>query len=202
MRFGPYELLERIAVGGMAEVFLAIRSGADGFRRKVVLKRILPHLAEDAEYQTLFADEARLGGLLHHPNIVQMFDYDRIDGVAILAMEYVAGHDLGFVLRHGPPLPLPASIAIGLAVLDGLGYAHGLTDEGRLLHVVHRDISPANVLLSWDGQIKIADFGVARAAPDSPNAPHLGHFVLEASSAIRTLLRSKSPARNQFVQRA
>ncbi|MBI2892467.1 MAG: protein kinase [Deltaproteobacteria bacterium] len=163
MRFGPYELEERLAVGGMAEVFLAVRAGAEGFRRRIVLKRILPQFAEDADFQTLFADEARLGGLLHHPNIVQMFDYDRVDGVAYLAMEYVAGRDLGYVLKHGPRMPLQAALFVVLEVLEGLGYAHDLTDGGRPLHIVHRDISPANILLSYAGEVKIADLGVARA---------------------------------------
>lgn len=165
---GRYELVRRLAVGGMAEIFLARLRGMGGFEKAVVVKRILPHLASDDEFIRMFLDEARLAGRLHHPNVAQVFDVDRDGEDFFFVMELVEGRDLGAILDaiidRGTPLALAHTLAIAIGVCKGLHYAHEKKDDdGRPFEIVHRDVSPSNVLVSFDGNVKVVDFGIARA---------------------------------------
>ncbi len=163
-QFGDYELRQRVAVGGMAEIFLARRSRPGGFSKVVAVKRVLPELAKQEEFRKMFADEARLCASLNHPNLVQVFDYGEVDGVPFLVMEWVDGCDLSSLLREGGPLR-PSVAAFAMAeVARALAHVHAAKDEsGRSLHIVHRDLSPGNVLISRAGDVKLGDFGVAQA---------------------------------------
>ena len=167
-RLGRYQIIGRLATGGMAEVYLALSGDVPGFRTLVVVKRILPHLASNAQFIRMFLDEARLAALLDHPNIVRIVEVGHDGEDYFLVMELVQGKPLSAVLRkaareHRPPSPALTAYMISLAA-NGLGYAHSLTDgENRPLGVVHRDVSPQNVLISFEGAVKMIDFGVARA---------------------------------------
>ncbi|HEY7370564.1 MAG TPA: serine/threonine-protein kinase [Polyangia bacterium] len=167
-RLGRYQIIGRLATGGMAEVYLALSGDLPGFRTLVVVKRILPHLASNAQFIRMFLDEARLAALLDHPNIVRIIEVGHDGEDYFLVMELVQGKPLSAVLRKAarerrPPTPALTSYLISQAA-HGLAYAHTLTDgDGRPLGVVHRDVSPQNVLLSFEGGVKMIDFGVARA---------------------------------------
>jgi serine/threonine protein kinase len=167
--FGPYRLLDRVAVGGMAEVFKAKRSGVEGFEKIVALKRILPHLSENKEFLTMFVDEAKMVAGLTHPNIVQIFDLGKIDTSYYIAMEYVHGHDLRSIVKRtrnkGLRMPLDLSLRVISQVCSALEYAHRKKDErGQPMEIVHRDVSPQNILIAFEGNVKLADFGIAKAA--------------------------------------
>lgn len=167
--FGPYILMERIATGGMAELFKAKKKGVEGFEKVVAIKRILPHLSGNEEFITMFIDEAKVVAGLTHPNIVQIFDLGRIGHDYYIAMEYVEGKDLRTVMKKArereQTLPIPVACLIASRLLAALDYAHRAKDSaGRFLNIVHRDVSPQNVLISYDGDIKLTDFGVAKAA--------------------------------------
>ncbi len=168
-RFGKYELLDRIAAGGMAEIFRARYEPAPGVSKQVVIKRILPHYAENKNFIAMFTNEARIVMGLSHGNIAQVFDFGAIDGDYFLAMELVDGHPLNAVARRArelgiPVLPPQFAAFVTAEMLKGLHYAHTRLDErGRPLHIVHRDVSPQNVLLGFEGQAKLVDFGIARA---------------------------------------
>jgi eukaryotic-like serine/threonine-protein kinase len=169
LRLGPYELIERVATGGMAEVYLARRAGPHGFRKVVAVKRILPQLAKDVDFVAMFVDEARVCARLSHPNIVQVFDFGEEDGELYMAMEYVDGTTGARLMRaaaaQGMELPLEACLHVALSLLRGLEYAHSARDEaGKPLSLVHRDVSPGNVLIDRSGAVKLTDFGIARAA--------------------------------------
>jgi serine/threonine-protein kinase len=169
LRLGPYELIERIATGGMAEVYLSRRAGPHGFQKVVAVKRILPQLAMDPDFVAMFIDEARVCARLAHPNIVQVFDFGEHDDELYMAMEYVDGTTAARLVRaaasRGEEVPLEAALYIALSVLRGLDYAHNARDdEGRPLDLVHRDVSPGNVLIDRSGAVKLTDFGIARAA--------------------------------------
>lgn len=166
--FGRYQLVERLAVGGMAELFKATVSGAEGFKKTVVIKRILPHLAADEHFNAMFIDEAKLTARLSHPKIAQTLELGRFDGQLYIAMEFVDGLDALAVLREcahrRTRIPAPLSVYIAQEVLDALDFAHSQTDaQGQPLNLVHRDISPSNVLLSRRGDVKLVDFGIAQA---------------------------------------
>ena len=169
-RFGQYEILERISSGGMAELFRARLSGAEGFRKIVAIKKILPHIAQDEEFLTMFADEAKLAAQLSHPNIVHIFDLGKIEsGGYFIAMELVEGRDLRSILHlareTGIALPIPLAVSIAAKIASALDYAHRRRgDDGQDLHIVHRDVSPPNILVSNDGDVKLCDFGIAKAA--------------------------------------
>jgi serine/threonine-protein kinase len=170
--FGKYILLRRLAVGGMAEIFLAKSTGAEGFQRDVVIKRILPSYSEDEAFISMFIDEARIAARLHHANIVQIFDFDRIDDSYYIAMEFIDGQDLRKILDRGKQFGKPMTpIRVAHTVADiaaGLRYAHSIRgDDGQPLNLVHRDISPHNVLISFSGEVKVTDFGIAKAAARS-----------------------------------
>jgi len=169
MLVGPYELVECIAAGGMAEVYVATRKGPFGFNKTVAVKRILPQLAKDAEFVAMFVDEARVAATLSHPNIVQVFDFGEQDGELYMAMEFVRGTNTARLIRaaagKGEAIPLDICLHVVLSVLRGLEHAHGARDEsGALLRLVHRDVSPGNVLIDNSGAVKLTDFGIARAA--------------------------------------
>ncbi len=166
--FGEYELLEKIATGGMAEVYRARKHGAAGFEKIVVIKKILPELAKDDEFVQLFQDEARITARLMHVNIVQVFDYSKLGNEYFIAMEYVHGLDLARMLvraRNLGPFPVPIALFIAAEVLKALAFAHTRTDDrGDPLGIVHCDISPQNMLISYAGEVKLTDFGISRAA--------------------------------------
>jgi len=167
-RYGPFEVLERLGVGGMATVHRAIERGIEGFEREVALKRLLPHLAEDEAFLRLFVREAKLASILQHGNIVQLYELGRVGPSYFISMEYIAGRDLRAAIRQarrvvGPP-PLAITLAIVAELLDALDYAHNRRDEaGEPLGIVHRDISPSNLLIGETGHLKVIDFGVAKA---------------------------------------
>jgi len=166
--FGKYHLLERIAVGGMAELFLAKSFGAAGFERLLVIKKILPHMAEDREFITMFIDEARIASTLNHSNIVQINELGKEDNDYYIAMEFVHGKDLSRIYdrlqRQSQRLSIPLAVYVTSRVCEGLDYAHRKADStGKNLHIIHRDVSPGNVLISYDGDVKLIDFGIAKA---------------------------------------
>lgn len=167
--FGPYTIMRPIATGGMAEIYLARQRAFEGVERLVVVKRILERFADDDEFITMFLDEARLLVALSHPNIAQVFDVGKIDGTYYLAMEYVRGPTLGRLLAatggDGTLLPRREALGIALSIAEALLYVHERRDEvGRPLDIVHRDLNPANVIISYDGAVKLIDFGIAKAA--------------------------------------
>jgi Protein kinase domain len=175
--YGPYRLLERVAVGGMAEVFRAKRSGVEGFEKVLAVKRILPHLSDNKEFVDMFIDEAKMVAGLSHPNIVQIFDLGRLDKSYYIAMEYVHGRDLRTILRRGKErglrVPLDLSVLVVSKICAALDYAHRRKDDrGRPLQIVHRDISPQNILISFDGDVKLTDFGIAKAASKASVTDH------------------------------
>jgi serine/threonine-protein kinase len=167
-RLGRYRLIRRVATGGMGELFLAESDGPGGFSKEVAIKRLLPHLAADAKFTEQFLNEARLAALLNHPNVVQVFELGESDGAFFLAMEYVSGKSLRSVLdclsKRGETLDPLLAARITADVLSALAHAHGLIKDGQKLRIVHRDVSPENVLLSFDGAVKVVDFGIAKAA--------------------------------------
>lgn len=171
--FGNYTLLEKIATGGMAEVYRARSHGALGFEKILVIKRILDTLARDDEFKELFKVEARIAAMLSHVNIVQVFELGQVDEHLFIAMEYVHGIDLARLLTRARGLgdfPVPLACLVALEVLRALQFAHAYTDpEGRPLHIVHCDISPQNILVSFAGEVKITDFGISRAAIQKGN---------------------------------
>jgi serine/threonine protein kinase len=170
--FGKYQILERIATGGMAEIYKARLEGIGGFQRTFAIKRILPHLSANNEYVAMLVDEAKVAGLLSHANIVQILDLGQVDGMWYIAMEFVNGYDLGGVLRRasvrGLRLPVPHCCFLAIELLKGLEYAHQrqVMRGGRPvpLNIIHRDVSPPNILLSRQGEVKLTDFGIARAS--------------------------------------
>jgi serine/threonine protein kinase len=170
LRLGPYELVRRIATGGMAEVYVARRAGPHGFQKTVAVKRILPQYARDPDFVAMFVDEARVCARLGHPNIVQVFDFGEQDGELYMAMEYVDGTTGARVIRAAASveqgeIPLDVCLHVALSVLRALEYAHSARDDdGKPLALVHRDVSPGNLLIDRSGAVKLTDFGIARAA--------------------------------------
>jgi len=167
-KLGRYEILKHLARGGMAEVLLGRTTGIEGFARHVVIKRIHAAQAHDRRYVAMFLDEARLAASLHHHNIVQVNDIGEVDGEYFFAMEYVHGEDtralLSEVTQHGQLVPIEHAMAIVCAAAAGLHHAHEQRGPDREpLGIVHRDVSPANILIGYDGGVKVADFGIAKA---------------------------------------
>ena len=168
-RFGKYTLLRRLATGGMAEIFLALQRSVAGFEKLIVIKRILPSMSQDEAFRQMLTHEARIAATLSHPNIVQIFDLGFIDGSFFIAMEYAHGEDLRSIVRQMRKLgltdfPLHHALAIVRGICSGLAYAHdkrGL--DGEPLRIVHRDISPQNVIVTFEGDVKIVDFGIAKS---------------------------------------
>ncbi|WP_158619405.1 serine/threonine-protein kinase [Corallococcus sp. AB011P] len=167
--YGSYQLLKRLATGGMAQIYLARRPGSDAPDKLLVLKRILPHLSENDEFVRMFLDEARIAARLAHPNVVQIYDLGAEGDTFFIAMEYIHGVDARRLWKRsetaGRPLPVPLVCRILLEACAGLDYAHKKTDAaGRPLGIVHRDVSPQNILVTFDGGVKVVDFGIAKAA--------------------------------------
>jgi len=167
-QFGHYTLLERIAVGGMAEVWKARMDGVAGFQKTVAIKKILPHLTENDQFQAMFVDEARLAAELNHPNITHIYDLGVLQSDYYIAMEYVEGRNLRSILnlasRKGMPIPHDLALLIASRLASALDYAHRKRDaEDQELGLVHRDVSPQNVLISYEGDIKLCDFGIVKA---------------------------------------
>lgn len=170
-RFGNYTLLRPLGRGGMAEVFLARAQSVGGFEKLVAIKRLLPPFNSDRQITSMLGDEARLSVWLNHPNIVQILDFGRVGKTYFIAMEFVEGCDLCDLIRPrgespGRPLPLPTALYVMALVAEALAYAHRRChpESGDKLQIVHRDVSPHNVLISTEGQVKLADFGLARAS--------------------------------------
>ncbi|MDP2344707.1 MAG: serine/threonine-protein kinase [Deltaproteobacteria bacterium] len=167
-RFGKYTLLNRIAVGGMAEVFLARQEGLEGFEKTICIKRIRPHLSSQPNFVRMFLNEAKLAAQLNHPNVVQIYDLGRVNDSYFIAMEYISGRDMSRIIpkaeKAGIPFPMIYALRIASNVCEGLYYAHTKGDAyGNPLNVVHRDITPENILVSFNGTVKIVDFGIAKA---------------------------------------
>jgi serine/threonine protein kinase len=172
-KFGRFELLERISVGGMAEVFKGCVSGAAGFEKILAIKRILPQLTDDDQFVSMFIQEAKISANLNHPNIGQVFEFGEADGQYFLAMEYIHGKDLRTIQQHfrqqRTGMPVPMALRIISEVCSALDYAHSKRDtSGQLLRILHRDISPQNVLISYEGAVKLIDFGIAKALALNP----------------------------------
>lgn len=208
---GPYRLVRRLATGGMAEIFLARQEGPDGFARELVVKRILPHLAADPEFTRMFRDEAKLAALLSHPNAVHVYDFGAVpddEGVTLyLAMELVRGVDLRALIlralseakRTGRAGAIPAHHAAKIAsfVCEALAHAHSVRIDGRPAGIVHRDVTPSNVLVSFDGAVKLADFGIAKAASTTSDRTEHGivkgkHTYLSPEQARGDALDARS----------
>src|SRR5262245_53688052 len=177
--YGKYQLLEQLARGGMAEVYKAKAHGVEGFEKILVIKRILPDLSENPRFVSMFIDEAKIAVTLSHANIVQVFDLGHADSTYFIAMEYVAGMDLSAMLKR--TRKAKRRIAPELAVYliselaKGLDYLHRRRDsEMRPLNIVHRDVSPQNVLLSFEGEVKLTDFGIAKARSVAQAVTELG----------------------------
>lgn len=165
---GRYYLLQRLAVGGMAELYLAAAEGIAGFQRIVVVKHVLPHLALNPDFVSLFLNEARLAACLAHPNIVQVTDIGETEGDFFYVMEYVHGRNARELLREGAGrdgIPLDVALSIVIAAAAALAHTHAAADlTGRPLGLIHRDVSPANLLVSYEGGVKLTDFGIAKAS--------------------------------------
>jgi serine/threonine protein kinase len=168
-KLGKYDLIRQVAVGGMAELYLARTTGIEGFEKLVVVKRILPQHVQSPSFVDMFLNEARLAATLHHPNIAQVYDIGLDDGDYFFAMEYVHGEDVQRIAtasnEQGVPISMDAALTLACGLCAGLNYAHDKVGaEGRPLSIVHRDVSPSNVIISYDGAVKLVDFGIARAA--------------------------------------
>src|SRR3954462_5105618 len=164
-----YRVLKRLASGGMAEVVVAESAGIEGFKKQVAIKRVLPQLSKKEQFIAMFLDEARLSAHLSHSNVVSVFDIGVGDGTYFIVMEYVDGADLKAVMDHHKkierPVPVEVAVFIAAKICQGLGYAHELENlEGQPLQIIHRDITPANVLITKYGEVKIVDFGLAKAS--------------------------------------
>ncbi|HVP61308.1 MAG TPA: protein kinase [Myxococcaceae bacterium] len=164
---GKYVVRRKLAEGGMAEIYLAAALGPGGFEKDVVIKRVRPGLAGDPDFVRMFIAEARVASRLNHANLVHIFDFDKHEDTYYLAMEYVRGHSLWELRRRcqerGVAIPPILVAQIGMEVARGLAYAHRLSENGQSLNLVHRDVTPHNVLLSFDGAVKLTDFGIAKA---------------------------------------
>lgn len=194
--FGRYVLVQRIAAGGMGEVYLAVPRTLWGFEKFFAIKKVLPTLSSDPEFLSRFRDEARLVIPMNHPNVVQVFEVGRVEEDYFIAMELVEGQSLGGLLtacwERQQVLPVAAALYMVRELLAGLEYCHRRTDEaGRQLGMVHRDVSPTNVLVSYDGRVKLADFGLALSSlkvyHTRPNLilGHLGYIAPEALGGLR-----------------
>ena len=171
-RFGKYLLLEKLATGGMAQLYRAKIIGVEGFEKFIAIKQILPHLAHEEELITSFIDEAKLAALLNHQNVVQIYDFGSMENSYFITMEFLHGKDLRSVnakaKEKGTPVSLENALYLISKVCAGLDYAHKLKDfQGKSLHIIHRDISPQNIFLTYEGDVKIVDFGIAKAASQS-----------------------------------
>lgn len=204
-QFGPYVLTRLIGQGGMAEVFEGRRIGRHGIAAPVAIKRLLPRTRKDEHAVQMFIREAALYARLSHPGLIQIHDFDEIQGRYFIAMEYVDGCDLGDLLGFMRYLdrPIPATVILDvlIQVLGALAYAHQLADDsGRALHLVHRDIKPSNILLSRQGRVKLADFGLARVDDALSRAESTHHVkgTLRYMSPEHVTLKRLTPASDLY----
>src|SRR5262245_60556486 len=172
LRVGRYRVLSELGRGGMSNVYLAVARGPSGVNKLVVLKALLPDLATEPYALTMFLDEARLAAQLNHPNVVQTYEVGTEGDRHVMVMEYLEGQPLSAVMKYaersGAPLPMKLHLRIIVNALEGLHYAHELRAyDGAALELVHRDVSPQNVFVTYDGQVKVLDFGIAKAASSS-----------------------------------
>jgi serine/threonine protein kinase len=186
---GKYQLVRRLAVGGMAEVYLASHAGPGGFRKDVAIKRILPVFADNRDFVAMFLDEARLVARFNHPNLVHIFDFGQVDDAYFVAMEYVHGATLAKLLEvcrdRGKTFPYAIAARVMNDVCGALQYAHTFTEaDGTPLDLVHRDVNPQNIMVTYDGVVKVLDFGVAKAATN---------LVRTAGSTVKGKLAYASP---------
>jgi serine/threonine protein kinase len=168
-RIGRYDIVDRIGVGGMAEAFRARAHGPGGYQRQLVIKRILPHLAEDPDFVRAFVDEAKILGMLNHPNVVGVYDFGEDQGRHYLALEFLDGPSLASIVeragRQGTPIPIGIIAYAGREICNGLSAVHTMRDPlGNAMGVIHRDVSPSNVMTTLNGGVKLLDFGVAKIA--------------------------------------
>jgi serine/threonine-protein kinase len=169
VRFGKYTLIRKLAVGGMAELFLALQRSVAGFEKLIVVKRVLPHLAKDSSFIEMLLAEARIAATLNHPNVGHIYDVGSVDGQFYIAMEHIHGEDLRSLVRQMKKMnvtsfPLEHALAIALGCCAGLSYAHDKRDlDGEPMGIVHRDVSPQNILVTFTGDVKLVDFGIAKA---------------------------------------
>jgi serine/threonine protein kinase len=181
-QFGKYTLLRKLAAGGMAEIFLALHRSMAGFEKLVVIKRILPSMNRDQAFIDMLLHEARIAATLSHPNIVQIFDVGQVDGTYFIAMEHIHGEDIRSIVRGMRrkgvlEFPIEHALAITLGVCAGLAYAHDKRDlDGRLLGIVHRDISPQNIVVTFTGDVKIVDFGIAKSEKETTEDTQSGQL--------------------------
>jgi eukaryotic-like serine/threonine-protein kinase len=189
-RIGRYEILDKVGVGGMAEVFRALARGPGRYQRELIIKRILPHLADDPEFVRAFVEEGKILGLLSHPNIVGVYDFGEADGRHYLALEYLDGPSLAALITRAAaserPLPVGVVAYVAREVCRGLAAVHALCDlRGRPLNVVHRDVTPTNVMTTKQGAVKLLDFGVAKTVDAARMTQHgqikgkVGYFAPE-----------------------
>ncbi len=196
-RIGRYEIMERLAVGGMAEAFRARAHGPGGYQRELVIKRILPHLAQDPDFVRAFVDEAKILGMLNHPNVVGVYDFGEDQGLHYLALEFLDGPSLATMVDRASRLraAIPAGIVayVGKEICNGLSEVHTARDpQGTALGLIHRDVTPSNVMTTLNGGVKLLDFGVAKIAGSEQVTQHgrlkgkPGYFAPEqiAGSAI------------------
>ncbi len=166
-KFGKYTLLERITTGGMAEVFRGMLAGSEGFRRQVAIKKILPWYSDLPDFRKMFVDEASIAARLNHANIAQIYEYDLVDDVPYIAMEFVEGKDIKSILtkcvEEDRVIPYPIAVFIAAEAAKALFYVHSRREASRPLNIVHRDVSPQNIMLSHFGEVKLVDFGIAHA---------------------------------------
>ena len=223
-QFGKYQLLDKIAVGGMAELYRAKLTGVQGFEKLIAIKKILPNLSEEDNLITAFIDEAKLAALLHHENIVQIYDFGSMDDQYFIAMEYLFGKDLRTIRqtakKRDMPLVMENILYIVARICAGLDYSHNLKDlQGKPLNIIHRDINPQNIFITYEGQVKIIDFGIAKAAnhntktrenlikgklaymsPEQANGQHIDHrsdifstgIILYELLAIRRMFKGET----------
>ncbi len=171
-KYGRYYLLRHIATGGMAEIFLSKQIGLEGFEKLLVIKKILAQYAENQEFINMFLDEARLAAKLDHPNVVRIYDLGKQGNSYYIAMEYIAGEDLRNIMKKisqkGQLIPIQHTLHMISSLCEGLDYAHKKKDpSGKPLNIIHRDVSPQNIMVSYEGSVKILDFGIAKAANQS-----------------------------------
>lgn len=170
--FGKFRVVRDLGAGGMAQVFLAAIDGPEGFQKQCVVKKILPEYARDPNFASMFINEARVAAMMSHQNIVQVFEFAKENNEYFLAMEYVSGASLDRVMRTARKVNFPlgprVAVEVGIGIAHALGYAHAFAGaDGKPLHIVHRDISPENILLSREGAVKLTDFGVVKSAMNS-----------------------------------
>ena len=189
-----YHVVSKIANGGMAEIFLALQQGEQGFQKPVVLKRILPALAADPKFVRMFVDEAHIASTLNHSNLVQVLDLGRSGGQYFLVLEFVDGWSLEQIRRRAQhaklKLPVPLALTVVSALCRGLAYVHTRERNGKPLGIVHRDVTPQNVLISQHGEVKLADFGIAKA---------IGKSERSATGIIKGKFAYMSPEQSQAL---